>query len=283
MIFRTGSERERGTVVEHVHAGKADEDVLVDRQVFKVSTQQPLVHVGGLVGARINHTVVDDGIATVRQEVAVRTREVEQLNAAETGKDAFRAEFTGVAAKVMAELEVHTLQVTLVAFDHGIAYRHVAAPGENQRLVKESIDTRRGEQGQGAVLLAEVTDHPVEVLSDIALDIQPCDRDALRGIREVVLHARLEAENHVETGRVVGAEMEVQVSRHELGALDIGHLVNFGLLLVGRHVGVDEQALNASAYFQAALCFKGILLRFQQLVHLVIRLCGRDRSSDKER
>ena len=202
---------------------------------------------------------------------------------AETGKDAFRAEFTGVAAKVVAELEVHTLQVTLVAFDHGIAYRHVAAPGENQRLVKESIDTRRGEQGQGAVLLAEVTDHPVEVLSDIALDIQPCDRDALRGIREVVLHARLEAENHVETGRVVGAEMEVQVSRHELGALDIGHLVNFGLLLVGRHVGVDEQALNASAYFQAALCFKGILLRFQQLVHLVIRLCGRDRSSDKER
>ena len=279
----TGGAGERSAVIKDEHAGKADKDVLVDRQVFHVSAQHPLVHVGGLVGARISEAVVQERVATIRQEVAVGAREVQNLNAAETGEDSFNAEFAGHASEIITELEVHTLQVALVAFDQGVAHSHVAAPGEDQRFVKETIGSCRRVQGQGAVLLTEVTDHPVEVLADVALGIQPGDRDALRGVREVVLHARLEAEEHVEACSIVGAEMEIQIGRHELGAFHIRQLVDVCLLLVGRHVGVDKQALNTAAYFETALRFKGVLLRFQQLVHFVVRLCGRDRSSDKER
>ena len=143
LIFGAHCTSERGAVVKDVHTRESEEHVFVYRQVFQVAAQHPLVHIGRLVRSRINVTTIYNGVSAIRKQVAVSARKVQQLNATQTGKDTFEANFTGHTAKVVTQLEVYTLKVALVTLDHGVAHRHFATTRKDHGFVKDIVDTRR--------------------------------------------------------------------------------------------------------------------------------------------
>ena len=169
-------------VVPDIQEGHTEHQVLVQRIQFQVCGQ------GILVKSSCLGSTPD---VFTGEEVTFGTGRIETFGAAEAGKETFGTEFTQGRAHVRTELEVDTLQIALVTFDEGFLLGHLAVTCENRRFVHD-VDTGHV-HGQRRILLTEVTCGPVEILADVAFEVNPGSIHHGGGVGEVVLHAGIEA------------------------------------------------------------------------------------------
>ena len=187
-------------VIPDIQEGHTEHQVLVQRIQFQVGRQGVLVKCTCLRSA-------PDIFAG--EEVAFGTGRIETLGAAEAGKETFSTEFTQGRAHVRTELEVEALQIALVAFDKGFLLSHLAVTCKNRRFVKDFHI--RVEQGQRRILLTEITRDPMEILTDVAFEVNPGGIHHGSGVREVVLHACTQAEHDIRPHKIPRTEVHIQV------------------------------------------------------------------------
>ena len=156
------------------------------------------------------------------------------------------------------------MKVALVAFEELFLFGHVALTGENRRFVHD-VDTG-SVNGERRNRRTEITDNPVEVLADIAFDIEPLGFESLGSCSEVFLHTAAKAHQDVGTNTFVRTEAKVQVSSDKFIAFHIRHRVDTSLVLISREARTLGNSTNATANFNTALCIGAISLGLQGLL-----------------
>ena len=143
----------------------------------------------------------------------------------------------------------------------------MALASENRRFIHD-VDTGVVNRKRSK-FLTEITDRPVEILADIAFDIEPLGFKSLGCSSEVFLHSAAKAHNHVSADRFIRAEAEAQVSRDKFIAFHIRVLVDARRILICRETRELGNCTDASANFNTTLGIGAISLGLQGL--LIVR------------
>ena len=265
-------------VIEDVHRCQPHVEVLVERQQFEVSCHKELVGIRSLRHPRKGVIRNNTAFRTDRKDIAFGTGKVECLGTVQSREDTFGTYLPERFAQVCTELQVHTLEVSLVPLKELLLFGHVTLAGKHLGFIQD-VDIR-GEQRERRILLTEITHSPVEVVANLALDIDPGNCDKLRGRGEVILHARIKAEHGVCSDTFPRAETKVKVRSHKLNPFHIGHRDLTVAVLRSTEIRCLRDTTNSTCNFEATVCVGRIdLARYLVLIvgHRSCSDTGRER------
>ena len=258
-------------IIEDVHRSHADIQIFVHRQQFQIPGNYPFIHIGSLTRS---------GNGIVRQDIAFGTRKIQDRSSIDTGNHRFGTEFPKRFSKILAELHVGTLQIALIAFKKFLRLRHVTFTSENGRLVK-NFHIRRIES-QRAVLLPEITDNPIEIISNIPFDVYPADGKGFGGGREILLHSRAHSEHHISPNKFIRTKMEIDVGIRHFISLRFRHFILSGRILIGVKIRSLSCRANFPADNDSTFRLNGIYFSVQPFLSLPFCCSGDCYGSSKE-